>query len=267
MHDEELIRFEEFGALPLPKTDNKGYLEHDGAIIWYAVYGKGKPVVLLHGGLGNSGNWGFQVPALLAEGYQVILIDSRGHGRSTRDQRPFTYKRMAADVLEILKTLLIQRASLVGWSDGAVIALMIAHHYPERVNGVFFFACNMDPSGAIEMTDFPPTVQRCFARHQKDYVQLSSTPEKFESFVEAVGEMQRTQPNYSADDLANIHVPVQIILGEHDEFIKREHAQYLADSIPNARFLEMPGVSHFAPLQEPEQFNRVLLNFLNEIDD
>ena len=267
MHDDDLTRFEEHGALPFPKTDNQGYLEYDGAVIWYAVFGTGKPVILLHGGLGNSGNWGYQVPALLAAGYQVIVIDSRGHGRSTRDKKPYTYERMAADVIKIMETLLIQRASLVGWSDGAVIALIIGHHYPERVNGVFYFACNMDPSGAKELTEFGPALQHCFSRHQKDYLQLSSTPDQFESFVEAVGEMQRTQPNYTKADLAQIHVPVKVVLGEFDEFIKPEHARYLADSIPNAEFMELPDVSHFAPLQQPEKFNQVLLDFLKKVED
>ena len=77
--------------------------------------------------------------------------------------------------------------------------------------------------------------------------------------------MQRTQPNYSADDLAQISVPVVIVQSEHDEFIKREHAEYLARSIPNAEFVFLPGVSHFAPLQRPEQFNTVMLAFLDRI--
>jgi pimeloyl-ACP methyl ester carboxylesterase len=99
----------------------------------------------------------------------------------------------------------------------------------------------------------------------KDYQQSSSTPDKFDEFSEAVGLMQRTQPNYSAEDLARIHVPVTIVHSEHDEFIKREHAEYLAHTIPNAEFFYLPGVSHFAPLQRPEQFNSAILTFLGKI--
>jgi pimeloyl-ACP methyl ester carboxylesterase len=76
--------------------------------------------------------------------------------------------------------------------------------------------------------------------------------------------MQRTQPNYSAADLAQIRVPVTIVHSEFDEFIKREHAEYLARSIPEAEFIDLPGVSHFAPLQRPEQFNSVMLAFLGK---
>ena len=82
--------------------------------------------------------------------------------------------------------------------------------------------------------------------------------------VEAVSLMQSTQPNYSARDLADIRVPVAIVHSEHDEFIKPEHAAYLARSIPVAELILLPGVSHFAPLQRPEQFNSVMLTFLGK---
>jgi non-heme chloroperoxidase len=74
--------------------------------------------------------------------------------------------------------------------------------------------------------------------------------------------MQRTQPDYRAADLAAIRVPVLSVLGEADEFIKREHAEYIARSIPGAEFQLLPGVSHFAPLQRPDLFNAALLAFL-----
>ena len=81
-------------------------------------------------------------------------------------------------------------------------------------------------------------------------------------FVEAVGLMQRTQPDASAYDLAAIRVPVFIVHSQHDEFIRREHAEYLARTIPRAQPIILPDVSHFAPLQRPAQFNATLLDFL-----
>lgn len=264
MYDDDLSRFEAEGAAPLPSTAEQGYVEHDGARIWYAAYGTGAPVILLHGGLGNSGNWGYQVPALVQNSYRTVVIDSRGHGRSTRDDRPFSYELMASDVVAVMDALHLPKAALVGWSDGACTALVLAAKDPARVAGVFFFACNMDPSGTKEI-EFTPTLQRCFARHVKDYAQLSATPDQFEAFSEAVGLMQQTQPNYSAADLAQIRVPVTIVQSEYDEFIKREHAEYLARSIPNAEFIELTGVSHFAPLQRPAQFNSAVLAFLDKV--
>jgi len=264
IYDDELKRFEAEGAAPLPVTNDQGYVEHEGARIWYATYGSGSPVILLHGGLGHSGNWGYQVPALLRSGYRAVLIDSRGHGRSTRDARPFSYELMASDVLTVMDALHLEKAALVGWSDGACTALILAAQAPSRVAGVFFFACNMDPSG-VKPFEATPALNRCFARHTKDYAELSATPEHFKDFVEDVGLMQRTQPNYSAHDLAKISVPVVIVQDEHDEFIKREHAEYLAHSIPNAELVVLNGVSHFAPLQRPGQFNIAMLAFVCKV--
>ncbi len=260
--DDDLIRFEAEGAVPLPTTADQGYVERDGARIWYAAYGSGPPVILLHGGLGHSGNWGYQVPALTGGGYRAVVVDSRGHGRSTRDERPFTYELMAADVSAVMDVLQIEKAGLVGWSDGACIALVLASQAPARAAGVFFFACNMDPSGTKEFV-FTPIIGRCIGRHAQDYQQLSATPDQFDALSDAVGLMQRTQPNYSANDLAQISVPVAIVQSEHDEFIKPEHAEYLARSIPNAEYIDLPGVSHFAPLQRPDQFNAAMLAFLS----
>ncbi len=260
-YDDDLIRFEADGAAPLPVTSDQGYVERDGARIWYAIYGSGTPVILLHGGLGHGGNWGYQVPALVRNGYRAVLIDSRGHGRSTRDAQPYSYELMAFDVLAVVDALHLEKASLVGWSDGACIALVLAAKAPARAAGVFFFGCNMDPSG-VKPFDATPTLNRCFARHAKDYALLSATPEHFKDFVDAVTLMQQTQPNYSTADLAKISVPVVIVHSEQDEFIKREHAEYLARSIPNAELVVLNGVSHFAPLQSPEQFNSAMLAFL-----
>lgn len=263
-HDDNLQKFEAEGAAPLPATDTQGYVEHEGARIWYASFGSGEPVILLHGGLGHSGNWGYQVSPLLDAGYRPIVIDSRGHGRSTRDDRPYSYELMASDVLEVMGALKIEKAALVGWSDGACTALVLADQQPERAAGVFFFACNMDPSGTKEL-EFTPTLQRCFSRHVKDYAQLSATPDQFEAFSNAVSQMQSTQPNYTAEDLARIRVPVTIAQSEFDEFIKQEHAEYLARTIPGAQFVLLRGVSHFAPLQRPALFNQAIFDFLERV--
>jgi pimeloyl-ACP methyl ester carboxylesterase len=265
IYDDDLRKFEADGAEALPVADDEGYVSHDGARIWYATYGSGAPVIMLHGGLGHSGNWGYQVPALAESRYRAVLIDSRGHGRSTRDSRPFMYELMASDVVAVMDVLQLGKAAVVGWSDGACTALILARNVLERVAGVFYFGCNMDPSGLKEIEP-SPILDRCFGRHVKDYARLSATPDQFKSFAEAVGLMQRTQPNYSARDLAEIRVPITIVQSEHDEFIKREHAEYLAQSIPNAELVVLSGVSHFAPLQRPEQFNDALLAFLRRME-
>jgi pimeloyl-ACP methyl ester carboxylesterase len=264
-YDDDLRKFETDGAPALSVANDQGYVGHDGARIWYAAYGSGSPVIMLHGGLGHSGNWGYQVPALIKSGYRVVLIDSRGHGLSTRDSRPFMYELMASDVLAVMDALHLEKAAIVGWSDGACVALILAMKAPTRVAGVFFFGCNMDPNGVKKITEPNPILDRCLGRHAKDYAQLSATPDQFQAFAEAVGLMMKTQPNYSADDMAEIRVSVTIAQSEHDEFIKREHAEYLARSIPGAELVVLPGVTHFAPLQRPDQFNNAMLAFLRRV--
>jgi pimeloyl-ACP methyl ester carboxylesterase len=239
-------------------------VDHQDARIWYATFGTGPTVIMLHGGLGHSGNWGYQVPALTGSGYRAVLIDSRGHGHSTRDEEPYTYELMTSDVLAVMDHLQLEKAAFVGWSDGACTALVLARNAASRSAGVLFFACKMDPSGLKDIEP-SPALRRCFSRHTKDYAQLSATPDQFAAFAEAVRRMQRTEPNYSVRDLAEVHVPIAIVQGEHDEFIKLEHAEYLARSIPGAEFTLLPGVSHFAPLQRPEKFNNVMRAFLGKL--
>ncbi len=119
-------------ALPTPELS--GTAPVNGIRLWYAVYGHGDPVILVHGGLANSDYWGLQIP-VLARRYQVIVLDSRGHGRSTRTAAPIGYDAMASDVLALMDTLQVRKAALVGWSDGAIIGLDIAIHHPERLAG------------------------------------------------------------------------------------------------------------------------------------
>ncbi|MBI2510634.1 MAG: alpha/beta hydrolase [Opitutae bacterium] len=260
-NDDTLEKFAATGAPPLPDADVQDEFEHDGARLWHASFGSGPAVLLLHGGLGHSGNWGHQIPALLAAGYRVVSLDTRGHGRSTRDARPFSYELLASDAHAVLDRLGIARAALVGWSDGACTSLVLARQTPACVAGVFYFACNMDPTGVKEFAP-TPTIDRCLSRHRADYAQLSESPEDFPALLDALGAMQRTQPNYGTRELAEIRVPVTIAHAEHDEFIRREHAEHLARAIVGAKLALLPGVSHFAPLQRPAAFNAAVLSFL-----
>ena len=253
-------------TLPLPKAlpaaKSKGFLAHDGAQIYYAVYGSGTPVVLLHGGLANGDWFANQVPALVSSGHRAILIDSRGHGRSTRDARRYTYELMASDVVAVMDHLKIRRAAVVGWSDGAIIGLVMALHQPERLTRVFAFAANMDPSGVKPDVLTNPTFLAAVARSKLQYSHLSRTPGDFAGFQKAIETMWDKEPNYSARDLARIHTPVAIVDGDHDEAIKREHTVYLAKAIPGARLIILPNASHFAMLQQPAEFNAAMLGFL-----
>jgi pimeloyl-ACP methyl ester carboxylesterase len=217
-------------------------------------------VILLHGGLANSNYWGLQVPAL-AEKYRVIVMDSRGHGRSSRDDKPYGYELMASDVLALMDFLKISRAAVVGWSDGAILGLDIAIRHPERLTKLFAFAANSDPSGVKDIAR-SPVFSAFIARAEKEYQLLSPTSDRYKSFLEQIGKMWETQPNYTAEQLQGITVPTWIVDGDHDEAIKRENTEFMASRIPDCGLLIQPAVSHFSFLQDPQQFTDDVLHFL-----
>lgn len=255
--------------LTLPRTphlsqpEQSGYAPVDKIKIWYAVFGHGAPVVLLHGGLANSNYWGDLVSAL-APHYRVVVMDSRGHGRSTRDAQPYGYDLMAADVLALMDFLHIKKAAIVGWSDGAILGLDIAIHHPERLTKLFAFAANSDPSGVKDISQ-SAVFEAYIARAANEYKQLSPTPTEYQSFLAQITKMWDTQPNWTAQDLQAIKVPTWIVDADHDEAIKRENTLFMADHIPNSGLLILPQVSHFAFLQDPRQFDASVLHFLAHV--
>ena len=249
----------------LPKAAHSSYAPVNGIKIWYAVYGHGQPVILLHGGLANSNYWGNQVPAL-AKHYQVIVMDSRGHGRSTRNEQPYGYDLMASDVVGLMDFLKIQKAAVVGWSDGAILGLDIAIHHPERLTKLFAFAANSDPSGVADISK-SDVFNAYIARAAKEYEKLSATPTQYNAFLDQIGKMWATQPNFTEAQLRGITTPTWIVDADHDEAIKRENTEYMAKMIPNSGLLLQPEVSHFSFLQDPQQFTNDVLHFLQHVPD
>ncbi len=244
----------------LPTASQEGYVSAGGAEIWYGVYGSGEPVIMLHGGLANSDYWGYQVPEL-AKRYQVVVIDSRGHGRSTRDTNDFTYDLMSSDVIAVMDRLNVSKADIVGWSDGAIIALKLAIGSPDRISGVFAFGANSDPSGMYDVSDsiiFKEYLQRT----RNEYESSSRTSGEYEEFAGQMQKMWASQPDLTKKDLRGIQVPTWIAGGDHEEVVKRSNTLFLADNIPNCGLLIQPGVSHFSPLQNPQQFTEDVLRFL-----
>jgi len=247
----------------LPKAAESGYAPINGIKIWYAIFGRGAPVILLHGGLANADYWGNQVPEL-QKSYRVIVMDSRGHGRSTRNNEPYGYDLMASDVIGLMDFLNIRKAAIVGWSDGAIIGLDIAMHHPDRVSKLFAFAANSDPSGVADISK-SPVFNAFIARARKEYQKLSPTPDQFQAFLAQITRMWATQPNWTAADLQRIVVPTWIVDADHDEAIKRANTEFIAANIPGSGLLLQPQVSHFSFLQDPGQFTTDLLHFLQHV--
>jgi len=247
----------------LPSALHSGMAPVNGIKIWYAEFGQGEPVILLHGGLANANYWGEQIPTLAAH-YRVIVMDSRGHGRSTRNAQPFGYDLMASDVIGLMDFLHIRKAAIIGWSDGAILGLDIAIHHPERLTKVFAFAANSDPSGVSDIAHSPVFIAY-IARAEKEYEALSPTPHEYDAFLAQIEKMWATQPNFTAAQLASISVPIWIVDADHDEAIKRENTEFMAAHIPGAGLLLQPEVSHFSFIQDPQQFNADVLHFLDHV--
>ena len=244
-------------------TEHSGQADVNGISLHYAVYGQGSPVILLHGGLANLDYWGHQIEVLKPR-HMVIAMDSRGHGRSTRDARPYGYDLMADDVVGLMDVLKLPKADIVGWSDGAILGLDLAIRHSNRVGKIFAFAANTMTSGVKDDVEKNPTFAAFIERAKQEYERYSSTPREYDSFYEQISKMWASEPNWTDGQLAAITAQVQVADGDHDEAIKREHTEYIATTIPHAGLLLLPNTSHFAFLQDPDLFSYAVLHFLND---
>jgi pimeloyl-ACP methyl ester carboxylesterase len=233
----------------------------NGADLYYEVHGdpNGQLVLLLHGSLGSAEDFDNVAPVLVGAGYRVVAMDCRGRGRSAWGDLPITYEQMAADAVGLLDYMSIAKTDVVGWSDGAAIALDLAAHYPERLDRVVAYATNFTPEGLqfVESDQMIP-----FEYFIATYRRLAPQPERFEELLGVLDELGKAGPNYSEAELKNIAVPVLILDGEADEFIKPDEPRRMAELIPGATLVIMPGTGHFAVNARPGLFNQIVLDYL-----
>jgi pimeloyl-ACP methyl ester carboxylesterase len=241
----------------MPEPVSTGMAPVNGIEMYYATYGAGDPVLLIHGGLGHADLWGGQVADLMKD-HLVIVADSRGHGRSTRTEEPFGYDLMATDYLALLDYLEIPKVDLVGWSDGGIIGLDIAMSHPERLNHLFAHAANITTDGVDPSVADDAVFGAYIGAMAVAYGRLSPTPDQFDPFVAQISNMWATQPNWTDAQVAAITVPVAVVAGEYDEAILRAHTEKIASLIPGAKLVILPGVSHFAMLQAPDEYTAAI---------
>ena len=249
----------------LPQPDNSGFADVNGIQLYYAVFNKnGKnPVLLLHGGLESSLCWGFEVP-LLAKDHKVIIADSRGHGRSTMTNTPFSYDLLTSDITGLLDYLKIQKVAIVGWSDGGIIGLLMAIQHPDRVNKLFTFGANFNSSGYKPVEIDSALAATFISRMKSNYRRLSSTPDSFPALRRSIGKMYSNEPDIDTAEIKTIHCPTVIAGGEYEQFIKREHFEQLARLISGAKLVIIPNVSHGGVLQDPVTFHKEVAKLLDE---
>jgi pimeloyl-ACP methyl ester carboxylesterase len=231
--------------------------------MYYEIHGDGEPLILLHGGFSHIGVWVNQIP-IFAEKHKVIAVESRGHGRSTYSEQPIAYSLMASDVMALMDYLGIEKADIVGWSDGAIIGLDLAINHPERLHRLVAYGANYNPSGLRTDDAASEFLDASLAWASEEYQKLSPDPSRWDAFLEDYTEMLASQPNYTPEQLGSITVPVLVLDGESDEIIYTEHTEEMAGLIPTAQLILISGTGHLAPFEKPAVFNQVVLDFLQQ---
>jgi len=247
----------------MPAATKSGLASLNGIQMYYAVYGSGEPILLIHGGLGYGDLWSGVVADLMKD-HEVIVADSRGHGRSSRTADPFDYHGMAEDYVALLDMLGIDKAAIVGWSDGGIIGIDIAANHPDKVTKLFAQAANANVAGANPKFGEAATVGPYVTMMAGIYSTVSPTPADFEKFTNDMLALWGGSFDYPDSQLSKIAVPTTIAVGEFDEAVLPEHSRHLAETIPGAKLLIVPKVSHFWLLQDPAGYAKAVRDFLAE---
>ena len=214
--------------------------------------GTGKPLILLHGNGESSDYFRGQIDAF-AEEYHVYAVDTRGHGGTPRGEAPITIRQFAADLLEFMDGHRIAKAHLLGFSDGANVAMVFAIRHPERVDRLILNGANLNARGVKRSTQIPIEIGYRIAKR------FAVKSEAAGRNAEMLGLMVN-DPNVSPAELNGIRAKTLVIAGTRD-MIKETHTRLIAESIPNAELVFVKG-DHFIANRHPAEFNRAVLDFL-----
>ena len=219
---------------------------------YFTEKGKGEPLIMLHGNGENSEYFRGQID-VFSKQYHVYAVDTRGHGKTARSEKPFTIRQFADDLLCFMDKQQIERAHLLGFSDGGNIAMVFAIHYPDRVNRLILNGANLNPNGVRRSIQIPIEIGYKFAKRfaeKSDSARLNA---------EMLGLMVN-DPNVEPEKLAGIKAKTLVIVGTKD-MIKEEHTRLIASSIPNSKLVFLKG-NHFIANKHPGEFNRTVMDFL-----
>lgn len=222
----------------------------------YQEKGKGMPLILLHGN-GEDGTYFVHQIAYFSKQYRVIAVDTRGHGKTPRGTAPFTIEQFADDLYNFMEMMEIPEAVILGFSDGANIAMEFVMKYPERVKALILNGGNLNPKGVKRGTQIPIEIGYQITKRF-----ASKLPDAKKN-MELLGLMVN-EPNMKQEELAQITVPTLVICGTKD-MIKESHTKEIAESILNSKLKIIKG-NHFIANKCPDEFNQAVDEFLNNID-
>ncbi len=250
----------------IPNRPKGEYATVNGIKMYYEIFGKGEPLLLIHGGSASIESWFNQIPEL-AKNFRVIAPDSRGHGRTQDSTNALSYKLMATDFAALLKHLKITNTTVVGWSDGGIIGLHLAMNRPKLIKKLVVIGANFNTDGMAEEikaglkasgpTDHPPFLVDAHKALSPD------GPDHWPVIFGKLKTMWLAQPNYIEADLKKIQCPTLILVGDRD-IVRPEHTVKLFQTITNAQLCVIPGAGHYVPVEKPKLVNDVLTQFLKE---
>lgn len=226
------------------------------------------PVLMLHGNGEEHGIFGQVIDAVCASGRPVVAVDSRAQGKSTRGTAELTYELMADDALAALAALGFGKAHLLGFSDGAIEALVIARDHPELALSLLSIGANLSPDGVDDSFQMEQAAQNLFAwadfwekgdgsHRNVDPSLVRPTPKEARTTAELL-HMMVVYPQIDPAGLSQIACPTTVMAGEFDE-IKREETDLIHVSIPDSRLVIVPGAGHVLPKEAPEDVVREAL--------
>ena len=240
------------------------YVDVNGLATWHEVHGAGPPVVLLHGAFAGASSWAAQAPVLARAGYRVHVPERRGHAHTRDVEGPLSYGVMADDTVAYLDRVVGGPAHLVGWSDGAVVGLLVALRRPDLVDrlvliGQYYNSSGKVPGGLTDQLGAGGDQVMGFLRGEYDQVSPDGSGH-FPVVYEKTLRMLATEPELELASLATVTSPALVLQGDRDE-VTLEHGAAVAAALPSGRLAVLPG-THALPVEAPEVVNTLLEWFL-----
>lgn len=232
------------------------YIPVDNTEIYCRISGEGKPLILLHGNGEDSSIFEDQIEAF-SQKYQVIAIDTRGHGRSEHGQYPLSFTRLALDVVEVMDYFNVRKAAIVGFSDGGNIALYVALKYPEYVQSLIIVGANLETDGMKKLPVFQVKLAYKMTK-------LLGNVSRYFNQRKQIIDLMLKQLQLTPEQLQTIQAPVLVVAGDHD-MIEEDHTKLIAASLPNSQLKIIPDADHFLIMKKPDLFNRLVCSFLEEV--
>lgn len=223
--------------------------------LYYQEKGSGEPFIFLHGNGENSSYFKNQIDYFQSK-YRVIALDTRGHGKSPRGDAPFTIEQFSYDLYDFMKAHRISNAVILGFSDGANIAMKFAMKHPDMVKALILNGGNLNARGVKRTTQIPIEIGYKIAKH------FAVKSQDAKKNAEMLGLMVN-DPNIEPCELPQITSPTLVICGTKD-MIKESHTKEIAGSIPNARLTIIEG-NHFIANKCPAEFNQAVDSFLRTV--